>query len=133
MRALFSRWWRWMTTRDKSRRSFWAVLVWWEARRLSYNLFLAMLAVPAFTLLIALLILLGQADRDIGDPLLAIFTIPIVANICYTAGWLVEGALLWRAPDKPDGPTLMRAGLAFSAFVAFFPSLVVIITAIFRL
>jgi hypothetical protein len=134
MRAAFFRWWRWMTVRSETGSSFWAVLGWWERRRLSYNLFLATLAIPAFLLLIALVLLLPyQGDGDLGDPFLAILAIPVLANICYTAGWFVEGILLRRAPDKPDGPKLMRAGLAFSAFVAFAPSLAVIVMAILHL
>jgi hypothetical protein len=119
-----------MTVRDQNRRSFWAILWWWERRRLSYNLFLATIAIPAFLLLIVLVLLLPSGDGDLGDPLLAVFAIPVFANICYTAGWLVEGVLLLRAPKDPDGPTLMRAGLAFSAVVALVPSLAVIIRAI---
>ncbi len=46
-----------------------------------------------------------------------------MANFAYTAGWVVEGALLAYEPARPLGPLLMRAGLLLSVAVLLSPAL----------
>ena len=134
MASVFHRWWAWMTVRDGTAASFWEVIGWWEARRLSYNLFVLALALAAVSLTILVISHLPpQGVGDLGDPLLAVFMAPILVNIAYTAGWVVEAALLWRDPVQPDGPRLMRAGLAFSALVMFAPLVIALAHALVSL
>jgi hypothetical protein len=113
-----------MTSRPYDDGSLLVTIAWWERRRLSYNLFFAGLGIPG---LLLFFLAIGASHslapgEDAVEPI-ALFAAPIGANLAYTAGWLVEGALLAQAPARPIGPRLMRAGLLFSVAVVFAPAL----------
>ncbi len=112
-----------MTSRPRYDGSLLATIVWWELRRLSYNLFLVAIGIPGLLLFFRAI---SASDslapgEDAVEPI-ALAAAPIAANIAYTAGWLVEGVLLGQRPGPPIGPWLMKAGLLFSITVVFFPA-----------
>jgi hypothetical protein len=133
MGLLVARWWSWMGSRRQAERSIWNVIAWWELRRLSYNLFLAAVGIPS--LIVFFLAISAahelQPGEDAVEPM-ALFAAPILANIAYTAGWVVECALLWRPSTQPRGPRLMRIGLLFSLFVMLLPAVAWTIVALMR-
>ncbi len=51
--------------------------------------------------------------------------LPILANICYTLGWIVELSARGLFPGLPRwfGPALFTVGLAFSCFLVSLPAL----------
>jgi hypothetical protein len=113
-----------MTSRPYDDGTLLAAIAWWERRRLSYNLFLAAIGIPGLFLFF---FAIGASDslapgEDAIEPM-ALVAAPIAANIAYTTGWLVEGALLAQEPARPTGPRLMKAGVLFSIAVVFFPAL----------
>ena len=134
MIALVRRWWSWMVSRTGEVTSLWSVIGWWERRRPSYNLFLAAVGVPS--LLVFFLAISAahelQPGEDAVEPM-ALFAAPVLANIAYTAGWIVEAALLWRPSTQPRGPRLMRLGLLFSLFVILLPAVAWTVVALVRL
>jgi hypothetical protein len=133
MGSLVRRWWSWMVTRTQQAQSIWNVIAWWELRRLSYNLFLAAVGIPS--LIVFFLAISAahelQPGEDAVEPM-ALFAAPILANIAYTAGWVVECALLWWRSTQPRGPRLMRFGLLFSLFVMLLPAVAWTIVALIR-
>lgn len=56
---------------------------------------------------------------------MAVIFAPILINICYTAGWMVELITRFILREKIErlGPLLLKYGLGFSLSVALFPSL----------
>lgn len=122
--AYLRRWWNWMTTRSHDDGTLLGVIVWWEWRRLSYNLFLAAIGIPGLLLFFLAIGVSGELEpgEDAIEPI-ALAAAPIAANLAYSAGWLVEGALLAQEPEQPNGPRLMKAGLLFSVAVVFAPGL----------
>ena len=110
------------------------VIRWWESRRLFFNL------VVGFTGLItcALLIVCAfTADSMVGEPigmtdgpLLGIFMIvpfALLANVCYTAGWISE--LFIRTTRTAEDAAAFavrafRAGITFSIFITLCPAAV---------
>lgn len=122
--AYLRTWWKWMTSRPHDDGSLLVTIAWWERRRLSYNIFLVAIGIPGL-LLFVLAICASRSlapGEDAVEPM-ALFASPIAANMAFTAGWLVEGALLAQAPVRPTGPRLMKAGLLFSIAVVFLPAL----------
>lgn len=110
------------------RRTPMGILMWWESRRLIYNI------VVGATGLISLGIIAGISliPPGIGGPrplppLVAILAYGGLANICYTAGPMVEILLqrIWKDKVLPIGPTLFRQGLTFSVGLTLLPIIVV--------
>ena len=105
------------------------VVGWWEARRLTYNGLVFGFGIPSFALYLFFLLTSGQlpSNEDAVEPLELLFApiiVPLGVNICYTFGRLAE--LLWRLLSKSEsrkaGQLLMQAGIAFTFFVIFLPS-----------
>jgi hypothetical protein len=109
------------------RRTPMSLLRWWESRRLFYNKVVG--AAGLVTLAgFSLVALLPPHPMPVGNlPALAVAAAVygILANGCYSLGWLAELAAqrLWgrRAPDV--GPLLFRQGLIFSVGLTLLPLL----------
>ena len=106
------------------------VVQWWESRRLTYN------AIVGGTGLVVLgycygleLLVLGHIA---GPPWQAVVAYGLLANVCYTFGWIVENlAERWlKKPVYGLGPALFRHGLVFSLGLTVLPGLFVTIAAI---
>lgn len=88
--------------RDESPHSAWEVIGWWESRRVAYNLLVGFVGV-ASCLVAAVVASVSYFlfDSDFGVPgsplfaLIAMAFYAVMANVCYTGGWL--GELLVRA------------------------------------
>jgi hypothetical protein len=100
------------------------VIGWWEARRAAYNA--AVGGTGLFTLA-AVHLIARLPPSPVSIPLEPTLIIPVVygilANICYTGGWISE---LWIRNTlgremEPVGPTLFRYGFAFSIGLTLFP------------
>lgn len=104
------------------------VYVWWEQRRIPYNIIVGLGAITSFVLFFTFITMSGhlQPGEDAEEPmglfLAAIFGPPLV-NLCYTAGWVVEilgrfvFKLRWRI-----GVLLYIAGTLFSLLVVGLPA-----------
>jgi hypothetical protein len=101
-------------------------LRWWESRRLFYNKVVG--AAGLVTLVgVPIIFLLPPHSTVMGLPQLAIASAVygVLANGCYSLGWLVEvlACRVWgrKAPDL--GPFLFRQGLFFSVGLTLLPLL----------
>lgn len=105
---------------------WWRIILWWEMRRVPFNLVIGICSV--FSLVIFYWSILGsghlQPGEDAVEPL-AFIVAPVVFNICYTLGWLLELSMRAILPSLPSefGPCLLRLGMGFSLFVISIPAL----------
>jgi len=105
-------------------RRWYSVIAWWEVRRIAYNI---IVGIVGFICLMAFLLLdelppkptFEEAD---WEPLSVIIG-AIVANICYTGGWVAElvARALWRERARSFGPIAFSLGLIFSLCVCLLP------------
>ena len=100
------------------------VISWWEARRMAYNV--AVGSTGMFTLA-AVHLIARLPPSPVPIPIEPTLIIPavygILANVCYTGGWMSE---LWIRNTlgremEPVGPTLFRYGFVFSIGLTLFP------------
>ncbi|HEX7121722.1 MAG TPA: hypothetical protein VF178_05065 [Gemmatimonadaceae bacterium] len=106
------------------------VIAWWEARRLPYNLAVGSAGVTTLALVHLLFRLPPYAESVPLLPTLAVAGVyGIMANICYTGGWIAE--LVIRRTGgyelEPVGPALFRYGFAFSIGLTLFPGMLAIL------
>lgn len=109
----------------QGRPAYLQIILWWELRRIPYNL---ILAVAGFASLMVFYCAINAAGalkpgEDAVEPI-ALLAAPIVANIAYTSGWIVEciQQLLFPRPDRKFGLRLLQAGMSFTFLVILFPS-----------
>ena len=109
------------------------VVQWWESRRLSYNLIVGGTGVAVLIYVNALEVLLGhgilipRAGQAGIDGLMAIGAYAILANVCYTFGWVAENVVeRWlKRPIYGLGPALFRHGLVFSVGLTLIPAVLI--------
>jgi len=97
-----------------------AVLFWWEKRRPAYNVL--MFALVIATSCIYVLLLLASAP-EAYDPLGLVVTLiigPIVWNVCYCLGFVVD-LIMRRLVKQYHSAPLLKLGIAGSATVLTFP------------
>lgn len=122
------------------RRTPMSLLRWWESRRLVYNK--AVGAAGLVTLAsVSIVSALPPHPVPFGNPfsdpgiLIAAVIYGILANGCYSMGWLLELAAqhLWGRRRAPDvGPLLFRQGLIFSVGLTLLPILLASIVWVIR-
>jgi hypothetical protein len=108
------------------------VIRWWENRRLFFNV---VVGITGLVTCVLLVVCAFTADSMVGEPigmtdgpLLGVFMIlpyAVLANICYTAGWISE--LLVRTTRTADDAAAFairafRAGITFSIFITLSPA-----------
>lgn len=109
------------------------VVQWWESRRLSYNLIVGATGVGVLVYVNALEVLLGNGilipkpGHSGIEALMAIGLYGVVANVCYTFGWVTENVVeRWlKRPVYGLGPALFRHGLVFSIGLTLIPAVLV--------
>lgn len=97
------------------------VVQWWESRRLAYNIVVG--TTGLVTLGIANAIELTFGNGWLPVPWQVIGAYGLAANVCYTAGWIVENVVeRWLGrPVYGLGPALFRYGLVLSVGVTLLP------------
>lgn len=106
-------------------RSTLSLLQWWEARRPIYNVVVG--GAGLVTLAVAQLLTALPIGADFTVPWQAVVAYGMLANICYSAGWVVEATLqkLWGRACPPIGPALYRQGLTFAVGLTLLPGAIV--------
>jgi hypothetical protein len=116
----------------------WQVIGWWELRRLAYNLIVG--ATGLFSVATAVTVSV-ICDKLIGEPIgmpdPAIFAIVgivvygIMANVCFTGGWVVELFLaqVWAVRPSRFGQIAFSLGLLGSVFLTLLPAGYIVISA----
>ena len=110
------------------------VVQWWESRRPAYNLIVGATGLGTLVYINALELALGQGwfavpwgGQGSVAQMLAIGVYGLAANVCYTAGWVVETlAERWlKRPVYGLGPALFRYGLVFSVGLTVLPAMLI--------
>ncbi len=73
--------------------SSWQIIFWWEWRRLLYNfllLIIGFISIIGFEILMSKVIPLGEDAQEPMGMFLGVAAYAIMANVCYTFGWMVE-------------------------------------------
>lgn len=116
----------WLFKTQFSPISWWRVILWWEIRRIPFNLLIGIYGVFSLVIFYWSIMTSGhlQFGEDAVEPL-ALIVAPVVVNICYTMGWLLELSIRAMLPSLPSefGPCLLRFGIGFSLFVISIPAL----------
>jgi hypothetical protein len=108
------------------------VIRWWESRRLFFNLVVGCAGLISCFLMVVCAFtaesFVGEAIGMSDGPLLGaffIFPYALLANVCYTGGWISE--LLMRTASRADssaafGLRAFRVGVTFSILVTLCPA-----------
>lgn len=105
-----------------TRRTPGELLMWWEKRRLPYNLVVGASGLVSLGIINVISALPPRA-HPVGIPLFAVIAFGVGANVCYTGGWVIDTALALAFKDdvRPAGPALFRQGLIFSVGLSLLP------------
>jgi heme/copper-type cytochrome/quinol oxidase subunit 4 len=106
--------------------SSWQVVFWWEWRRLLYNFLLAIIGIASiigFEILMSKVIPLGEDAEERMGMFLGVAAYGIMANVCYTLGWIVELATRNVNPSlaRKRGEKMFRTGLILSCILTTAP------------
>lgn len=103
------------------------ILLWWEKRRIPFNILIAVVGLSSLILLNIFVnaSVKKSGGEDVVEPAL-IFTFPVLLNIAYSLGWIVEIANYVN--NKIDDPTLgqwlLRTGTFLTLVVVTLPTIV---------
>jgi ABC-type branched-subunit amino acid transport system permease subunit len=123
-----------LCARDVSPRSAWDAIGWWESRRVSFNLIVGSAGI--LSCIVVGVVGLGASilfDSDFGLPdppafaLVVILIYGIMANICFTGGWLAELVVrrLWPREADRFATVSFSLGLVFSVLLTLTPAIVI--------
>jgi hypothetical protein len=123
-----------MGRRDGPLKTSWAVIGWWEARRIPFNLLVGATGLVAVS---AILAVAWASERTLGVPvglpdppffaILGVIAFALAANVCYTGGWVAELIVRKTWPNEAEriGPISFALGLGFAVLVTLLPVLLV--------
>jgi hypothetical protein len=104
------------------------VIFWWEIRRIPFNLALLVIGVASIAGMEFLMDRVIPAGEDAIEPVALLFGVlayGVMANVCYTLGWVVE--LLMRKKDplkaRQQGQRFFKLGFAGSCLLTTLPFL----------
>lgn len=117
---------RWLFGRPEEPRNPFQVILWWELRRIPYNLIVG--GAGTISLLLFYFFIVHshvlRPGEDAVEPM-ALIIAPFVINILYTGGWVVELVIyLFLRRATRIGPILLAVGTAFSLCVIAVPGVV---------
>lgn len=98
------------------------MLRWWESRRITFNVVVGTAGIFS-TGVVGLLTHLPGPLHGLPIPWPGMLAYAVMANICYSAGWVLECLQRWRLGREADdlGPVLFRRGLVFSVLLSLTP------------
>ena len=99
------------------------IVQWWERRRVPFNIVVGSTGLVSLTFLGVLGAIGPNANNQMIPPVIAVLFYGVLANVCYTSGWMVELALrpFLGAQTGTVGATLFRYGTAFSVGITALP------------
>lgn len=111
------------------------VILWWEYRRLAYNVIVGATGLLTTTAMLTTAFVcssgggepIGLPDPPILLPL-GIIAFGVLANVFYTGGWIAELliARIWHVDPAPFGPAAFVLGTFFSVLIAIAPGALVL-------
>lgn len=112
--------------------SIWEIIAWWEIRRIPYN---ALVGLAGIVTIICCLASAAIGETFLGIPLrlrdlfrFALFQVivyGVMANICFTGGWVAEIVALrvWKDDARHFGPICFMLGMMFSIALTLLPGI----------
>jgi hypothetical protein len=102
------------------------VILWWEARRVPYNMVVGLVGFLSVAVLLALGPRVAQPDEPLFSPFFlfgGILVYGVAANTCYTAGWIIELAIRKLGAESTDkfAQNAFKSGLLFSCLLTSLP------------
>ncbi len=128
--------------RDVPITSAWEAIGWWEARRAPFNLIVGCAGILSCVVVGVVGMgsyFLFESDFGLpGPPLFGLFAViiyAIMANVCFTGGWIAELVVRKAWPQEADRfATLgLSLGLVFSVLLTLAPAVVIGVAGIFGL
>ena len=114
-----------MFGRPAAGRSLGKVVLWWELRRIPFNLIVGFYGIVCLAIFFWAIGTSNelQPGEDAVEPL-ALIAAPFVINALYTLGWLVEVSTRILVPNLSPrfGPILLLVGLCFGLFLITIPA-----------
>ena len=118
--------WEWLVSRPDEPMGPVDVVLWWEARRIPYNLIVGAVGVVSLVLGYLFCTACGgmQPGEDFEEPL-GLIAAAFIINFLYIGGWVSELLLrlIW-GPKPRTGPILFIVGTAFSILIASLPGVI---------
>lgn len=120
----------------------WEIIAWWESRRIPYNLIVGATGIVscAIVLLTALVTekLFGEPIGLSGSPLfeiLAVVIYAIMANVCFTGGWILEvlSRRIWDDRAEAFGEIAFTWGTLGSIVLTLIPAAVITAVGIYKI
>jgi NhaP-type Na+/H+ or K+/H+ antiporter len=107
-----------------------AVLLWWESRRLAYNIVVGITGIVTVGLLVANSLIRGDDCGIPNPPLFALLLIIgyVMANVCYTLGAFAEivaRVTMGKESASKLGRTSFIVGLALSTILTIAPAVLI--------
>ena len=116
------------------------IVLWWERRRLLFNLIVGATGILTCTLLLVGEMLAEKkfGDVEAGSPILAVFGVfayGIMANICYTGGWISElvAKYVWKKQAENLGKITFALGIVFSVLLTLLPVVVFLLLVLLKI
>jgi hypothetical protein len=108
----------------------WDAIIWWEKRRIAFNLTVLAAGVVTLVLLELFVRFYASPGEDLGNPaflIVGIVVYGIAAKLAYTLGWLTE--ILWSAGNtrltEASRVRIYQIGLIFSVALTLLPALLI--------
>jgi hypothetical protein len=112
----------------------WEAIGWWETRRFAFNMIVGcaglLSCIVAFVAAISAAVLFNS-DYGLPDPpavgVVAVVLYAIMANVCYTGGWIAELIVRRAWPEEADrfATRSFSLGLTFSILLSLTPGVVI--------
>jgi hypothetical protein len=120
----------------------WEIIAWWESRRISYNLIVG--AAGIVSVIVILLTefvtehVIGEAIDAQGSPIFEIVAVifyAIIANICFTGGWILEllSRRIWGTRAEAFGEIAFTWGTLCSVLVTLVPAALTVVVEAYRI
>jgi hypothetical protein len=116
--------------RDLPPNSAWHVIGWWESRRIPYNLVVGLAGIFSSAVIVTIglvgyFFFHSEFPAPTGLTILAVIFYAMIANLCYTGGWVAELIVRKAWPNEADRFAVLTFsfGLAFSVLLTLLPGL----------
>jgi hypothetical protein len=124
---LFTKIYNWFFDVSIEERSALKIILWWESRRILFNILIGVVGIISLALLFIFVdsSVKGHSGEDIVEPA-AIFLAPFALNFFYTFGWIVEITLgrIWKKDEPKLATKLLKFGMGLSLLIVLVPSVV---------
>jgi len=127
--------------RTRPLQSAWGIIWWWEARRIPYNFIVGTAGLISSILMLGTALvtepIIGEAVGLPDSPLfgvMAVIAYGVMANVCFTGGWIVELICrrVWGKKADSFGEISFTIGTIFSVLLTLLPAALIVADGAYR-